>query len=240
MGKHNNGNLEENFLLSQYEKLRDEIVARNGYTLQIAQFTLAVFGVLAGIAFAVNNPNNKVAFSSNKVAFLEEAPSGQSDGIKEIILGYPALAFFSSILYLSNQTAIYKIGEYIRENLEKNVDFFTAARQSPDSSKQTNSQGNGKWWEQWIIKKGELKTYNLSRAVAAFLLFPVTQSLAILAYLLFLLPQPISLSPRQSLIVGLAIIITVVTGLSLLILDLVEPENWRNLDNWMFGQNKAK
>jgi hypothetical protein len=195
--------------------------------LQIAQFTLAAFGVLAGVAFAIGK--NETVSLGQRVALL-----GQSNGVKEIILGYPILAFFSSILYLSNQAAIYRIGAYIRENLEKNVKKVIS--QSLDPSGQSKSQGSQGanpssdciiWWEQWT-KGGRMMPYNLSRSFAAFLLFPGTQGLAIFAYLSpLLLPRSLPLNAMQNAIVWLAAGVTIATALLLLIFDLVGLENWK-------------
>lgn len=136
---------DKEFLRVQYQKLREEIVARNNAILQLENFTLAAFGTILTLGYSKIIPGIK---SGNLMLF------------------YNIIAFISFLIYISNKTVIYTIGDFI----VKTESLFSA-----------NSE---LLWEK-SIRKGKLNKYRIFNSFAVAGFFAGTQVLALIATYLY-------------------------------------------------------
>lgn len=136
---------DKEFLRVQYQKLREEIVARNNAILQLENFTLAAFGTILTLGYSKIIPGIK---SGNLMLF------------------YNIIASISFLIYISNKTVIYTIGDFI----VKTESLFSA-----------NSE---LLWEK-SIRKGKLNKYRIFNSFAVAGFFAGTQVLALIATYLY-------------------------------------------------------
>jgi hypothetical protein len=105
------------FLLHQYDALRNEVVQRITITYQIITIALAAFGAV----FAFTNTAEGV--------YLE--------------LLYPLLSLFLLLTYIANSYSIRKLSEFIGESIEKNVSGTGGARSASDMAWQAYRKYRG-------------------------------------------------------------------------------------------------
>ena len=168
--------LEVKFLIAQYQGLQQEVASRTNAILQINAFTLLAFGTILTVAYSEH-------------------------GRKDLMLLYPFVAFFASIIYIINKFVIYDIGHYIRLNMEEKILMPVEG---------------SKWWETWIISG--LRKYKSARPIAALFFFIGTQIIALFAW------QPFSLSHFLNGFFLGSLVITFLTLLLLLCCD-----SWQEL-----------
>lgn len=186
--EHAKDSLEEKFLLAQYQGLKQEIQSRINSLFQIISFTLLAFGVILTVAY--------------------------HDGQSALLLLYTFVAFFAAIVHINNKQAIYKLGEYIRNNTEKQIPQFRSSVEIPEE--------NRNWWETYVSLN--LTAYKFLRASAGLLLFVGTQVLALVCFIWFPPHTPDNFGPRSFCLFtrplfDFSLIIVLITLVSLFLLD---------------------
>lgn len=84
-------------VLAEYNALRSEITSRITIMYSILQFTIVALGAILTVGFA-------------------------KDTNTSLILTYPYVAFFATLIYLSNIVVIHNLGMYIKEVIEPLMD----------------------------------------------------------------------------------------------------------------------
>lgn len=134
---------EKDFLRDEYNNLRQEVGIRIGIRFTIVQIALGAFGTIIGFGFQTNNPS--------------------------LMLLYPPLAVVLLAIFISNSYETQRIGDYIKNYIEAQVDW-----KLPE-----NGQKNGGW--QTFVSSNQNEGFALAGYLGARSILLLTELFAILA-----------------------------------------------------------